>query len=282
MSVRFLAGLMAVSIALGAAPASAQVDPSSADSLVADPTVAADPIVTETTVPVFGTSLIITITSDADGAFVDAVVTPASADPTAEEVALADSFVATGHADDGGFEVKLTADTADGMVKIEIETDGSVEVEGPIGAIAGTSVWAGDPLNNGHPATVTYTVSFDADGNPVLDLVVVTDWDGTAGLVGAVGDAVIRDKGDEFEMRQSVTFYMGDGSPEYVDLTFTIEIEHGKAELKVELIDPNGSHDDDDDHESDHHDDDDDDDDDHDDDHGDDHDDDHGDDHDDD
>ncbi len=258
MPSRILAAVMTLAIVFSASPAFAD-----------EP--APELITSAVTVPVFGTSLVITVVADDTGEFVSAEVS--AAEPTdAAAVAAADGFTAVVDDEHGGFEVNLVNDVLRAKIEIEVGADGTItetEVEGyDPGAVAGSGVWTGTPIAGLGSVSVLYTVTIDAAGCPAITIDNVTGHD--PGVLGV--DLTIPtdefNEADEGEcgLRHTVGFYNADWvDTELVqmDLVFEIEVERGESELEITLVDPNAKGDHDEDHDSDH-------DDDHDDDHGDD------------
>ena len=236
-----------------------------------DPAPAADPAPVSVTIPVFGTSMVITVQTDAAGEFVSADITPATApaDPAAAPV-FDLSVDSNSH---GGFELNFSS-SADG-INIEVAVaDGSVnktEVEtspnADPSAATGNGQWTGDPLGNGNLATVDYSVTLDANGDPVVDIsdpVISGDPLDTWAVVDPAKSSTHE---GETVVSQTVLFYSAadaNGHQDSMELTVSAKVEHGHLEVEATLADPNAKkgHDDhegdddhgsvDDDHDSDH------------------------------
>ncbi len=251
MLSRVLAALAALALVLTASPAVAQE--------AAPP----EPI----TVPVFGTSLVITIDVDDTGAFTGASVTAPDGWTSDDELE-----------EDGGVELDITGPAGE-MLEIEIGPDGSItEIEGyHPDAIAGSRVWTGNPIPGYGGVTITYDVMVDeVTGCPSIVVheppALLDDPLAPNGSVkfGGVSYTEHVEEG-ECEYRAQVAFYNGDwdGVSDAIwgDVFISAESEHGEWELEIEVRGPGGEgeHEDedhDDDHDEDHDDDDDDDDDD--------------------
>jgi len=233
-----------------------------ASAQTTDPALATDPAPILVTVPVFGTSMVITIQTDAAGQFVTADITPATAptDPTTAPV----FDLTVDRNSHGGFELNFT-NSADGVkievgvvdstvTKTEVETSSSAD---PIAA-TGAGQWTGDPLGNGDFATVDYSVALGVDGLPVLTVDLVNGQipqvgdpaaDSAPITVGADTFAVVEPQASnshegETKVIQKVMFYNVAG--DYIELAIEAGMDHGKLEVKTKVVDPNAQKNDDD------------------------------------
>ncbi len=251
MPSRIFAAVMTLAIVFSASPAFAEESPPA-------PAAPAVEVTSEVTVPVFGTSLVITVVATDTGEFVSAAVT--SANP--------DGFTPVVDDEDEGFEVKLRSDLVSAEIEIEVGANGTIteiEVEGyDPGAVAGPGVWTGTPIAGLGTVSVFYTVTVDAVGCPAISIDSVTGHDPLVLGADTTIPTVEFNEVDEAEcgLRHTVGFYNADwATTELVqmDLVFEIEIEPHESELEITLVDPNAKGDHDEDHDSDHDDDDDDD-----------------------
>jgi len=207
------------------------------------------------TVPVFGTSMVITVQTDTAGEFVGADITPATAPADPSTAPVFDLTVESN--DHGGFELKFT-NSADG-VGIEVEVSGGsvtkTEVETSSAAdptaATGTGQWTGDPLGNGNFVTVDYSVTLNANGDPVVEIFDPVITGDLVDTFFVVDPAKTSNHEGEIKASQTVLFYNApdavSGAQDSMELTVRAEFEHGRLEVKATLTDPNAKRGDDDD-----------------------------------
>lgn len=212
------------------------------------------------TVPVFGTSMVITILTDAAGSFVSANLAPSipgdPAIPAGTDAGFNLSVDTNSH---GGFEVKFKNTTAGVEIEVRVADDtiSKIEVEADSSADAsGGGIWSGDPLGNGETVTVGYTIGLDANGDPTITIDTVN---GTvADLVnpGFAGDLTFYQvvaqspaSGDDSESAISQTIQFYNDAGDSMELVIRAKSEHGKLEVETRLTDPNAKRGGDDDDE---------------------------------
>lgn len=223
--------------------------PASAQTL--DQTPADAPL--SVTVPLFGTSMVITIVTGTSGGFVSADLTPSPApDALSTDPATATGFQITvdpdGH---GGFEVKFANDAAGVGIEVTV-TDGTVaktEVETHAPADAtGAGQWTGDPLGNTNNTTVDYSVALDANGDPIItvsDPVITGDPIDTFFVVDPATSSA---REGELVVTRKVLFYNAPdatGAQDSMELVIRAKVENGRIEIGTKLVDPNASRGDD-------------------------------------
>jgi len=208
-----------------------------------DSTPPADPSSISVTVPVFGTSMVITVQTDATGQFVSADITPATGPAAAPVFDL--TVDSNNH---GGFGLNFT-NTDDG-VKIEVRVvDGAVtktEVETIASAdptaATGTGQWTGDPLGNGNFVTVDYSVTLDANGAPVVEIFDPVITGDLVDTFFVIDPAKTSTHEGETTVSQTVLFYNAPdaitGAQDSMELTIKAAFEHGSLEVKTKLVDP--------------------------------------------
>jgi len=148
-------------------PASAQSSP--------DAAVSAPDGSTTVTVPVFGTSMVVTIVISQAGEFVSADIAPsAPAAPVAANAQVVNgSDTGSAPADAlGVFEIRFESGTSKVEVTITIDSgsDSSDPASGDATVTPGDSQWVGDPLGNGDIVVVGYTVGLDEAGLPTIEI----------------------------------------------------------------------------------------------------------------
>ncbi len=232
--------LAAVSLA---SPASAQVTTDAAT-----PAPAASITVT---VPVFGTSMIITIVTDQGGGFVSADITP-TAPAAPVTVPASGSGTNSGQTKATGvFEIKFDNSAPNAVVTIKINDGSAPGTTGGASPAAnpGATQWVGDPLGNGDIVVVGYTVGADAAGAPTIKINSINGAAPAATTVVASAGKVTwyqilspTDNGGR--LVQFITFFdaPADASTQVsTNLTFVITSVGGQNKVSVSLTDPSAA-----------------------------------------
>ncbi len=231
----WVVALAAVSVA---SPASARMDTAATPAPTVSNTV---------TVPVFGTSMVITIVTDQSGGFVSANITPTAPAAPVTVSASGGGTKAGPTKAMGVFEIKLVSGTPNAEVTIRLGS-GPTSKDNPL-AVPGASQWVGDPLGNGDIVVVGYTAGTDATGAPTIK---INSINGTApanaSVVASAGKItwyqILAPTDNGGHLVQFITFFdaPADASTQVsTNLTFDITNVGGKDKVSVSLTDPNAA-----------------------------------------
>jgi len=253
---KLTAAILALMLATLSLAGTASASSHSSDTVTTTGAAVGDPLTV--TVPVFGTSMVITILTDANGSFVSANLAPSTpVDTTIPTGTDAGFNLSVDSNSSGGFEVKFQNTTAGVEIEIRVSDDAisKVEVEANTAADAsGNGIWTGDPLGNGETVTVGYTVGIDASGDPTITIDTVN---GTAadlinpGYAGSltfyqvVGQTPARGDDSESVITQTIQFYNDAGDS--MELAITAKADNGELKVESRLVDPNAKRSGDDD-----------------------------------
>lgn len=173
MTAAAVAGLSA--FALGGSFAHAQDAPPDTTAPPAPPAAAATSTVT---LPLLGSPLVVSVTTDAGGGLVNVALDPSSG--------LSPNDVDPG-------KVRFTNEAGDVAVKVSTKHGGErVSAHaGSLADISGPGQWSGDVFDSGDSTTVDFTIAAGADGGPDITGVAVT-----SPLDNTVGE-VMRSSGDD-------------------------------------------------------------------------------------
>jgi hypothetical protein len=150
--------------------------------------VAADPVPTTVTLPLFGAAVTFDITTDAGGAITDVAVDPADGTVATKLKPHKVVFKSANPAD--------PTDTARVVIKSGHGGQSVSARAGSLGDVSGAGVWSGDVFGDGVTTTVNFTVGAAADGSP--DITGIT----TSGAAAVVGE-VKHSSGDDHEGDES-------------------------------------------------------------------------------
>jgi len=240
--------LATLSLAGTASASSHSSDPATTGAPVGDPLTV--------TVPVFGTSMVITILTDATGAFVSANLAPSTpGDPAIPTGTDAGFNLSVDTNSSGGFEVQFKNTTAGVEIEVRVADDtiSKVEVEADKAADAsGSGIWSGDPLGNGEIVTVGYTVGLDANGDPTITIDTVNGtaadlinpgFAGTLTFYQVIAQSPASGDSSESVITQTIQFYNDAGDS--MELVIKAKADDGELKVETSLTDPNAKRGDD-------------------------------------
>jgi len=209
---------------------------------------------TNVTVPVFGTSMVITIVVSSTGGFLSADIAPSvPAAPVAADAVISNGSgtASTPPGALGIFEIKFESGTGTVEVTVTVD-DGSgtpVTTNGDTAVAPGDSQWVGDPLGNGDIVVVGYTVGVDSAGAPTIE---INSVNGTApaevAVVASAGEItwyqILAPTINGNRLVQFITFFDSPADPTTqvsTNLTFDITNTGGQNSESVSLTDPNAA-----------------------------------------
>jgi hypothetical protein len=179
------------------------------------------------TLPLFGTPLLIDVTTDAGGGLLEIALNPSDAYTATKVKPNHVGFVNT----DGTVKVRVSA--KHGGERISLRAGEPTDLTGP-------GSWSGDVFGTGQTTTVDFTTGIAGDGGPDITLVTVSS--AVESTVGATEYSTHEDDDDDdgHESEQSasatVTFTEA-GQTRTLKIRFTVETEDGvtRSSLKIGL-----------------------------------------------
>lgn len=137
---------------------------------------AADPVPTTVTLPLFGASLTLGITTDAGGALTQVSVDPADNTVATHLKPHKVVFKSANPADPLADPARVVVKSGHGGQSVSARAGKLADVSGP-------GMWSGDVFGDGSTSTVSFTIAAAADGSPDITGVTTT---GATAVVGAV------------------------------------------------------------------------------------------------
>lgn len=224
--------LAVVAVGSGFAPAGAAVPDSSIpvdSSVPPDPSLPPDPattpppvapVVTTTSLPLFGAPLTIELTSGPGGTIANVAVNPADGLTAVELKPNRVVFVNEA----GTTQVVVQTNHGNGTQRIEARGATLADLVGG----GGPAGWSGDVFGTGTITTVGFNVSAGADGSPQITDVTVSDPSAT------IGEPDIESHDGEQEVKVSITFVDGTRT-RTLGITVEVDTDDDSPEAKVRV-----------------------------------------------
>lgn len=176
------------------------------------------------TLPLLGSPLTVTVTTDAGGGLLDVSLAGAGAAALPVDAVKPGKVAFVNEA--GTVKVKVSA--KDGGERVQVRAGALADISGP-------GSWSGDIFGNGTTTTVNFTIAAGSDGGP--DITGVSANPATGATVGAVERSTDTDDDDgeiEQEAKVTITFTLN-GQTRKLTIKAEVETENGVTESKLRI-----------------------------------------------